>query len=147
MRYDVVANVAGITRYDIYTAFADRTSSGGANRIIGVTGQIPFQGHPAPVAHRPDDHIFHMPAQVPGKAANGGYILLGEIKMLRRVGIVHGGQGADVATVQVKSRTIDVLSGICVIQNGQWIIRPIGVVIVYDYFSIYICVQKSRTEM
>ena len=61
--------------------------------------------------------------------------MFGEIKAFRRIGVMDPGQGFNWSAIQVESGALDELACLRIIQDGQRIIRMIGVVVINNDFT------------
>lgn len=87
-----------------------------------------------------------MPFQILWKVPRGSDPLLSKIQILIGEGIVQCSQTTDRSSIQVKSRPIDEVPGISIVQDWHRIVNSISIMIVKDDFSRNIVGSENWAE-
>src|SRR5688572_13402864 len=127
---DVIRNIPYYGVANGNSAQALRASAVISVRIeLRVIRKVPFQHCTAPVSGSPHDNIFNMPLKVSSKIALSRRPLFGKINITIRMRIVHFRKCRYLSKVQVKGSAINIPFRTLVIQNGNWVLWMIAVMI------------------
>ena len=100
MRDNVIGHIPG---YGI-AVDGNRTKRGAATTgsmwiVSRVSGQVPFQNIPAPVARCPNDQVFNMPLKITPEISRPSYPLLSELNMFIGMLLMYLGKRCNAAAI------------------------------------------------